>query len=185
MFVRLVVDVLQQFHHGQTALTEACDDKWARLVTMFLEMIEGCADISHRQAGTVIDSVLVLRQERLDGGVTVERGEEAVTWRHISRHLEDLERPHALTVHGVPHVGIVARAPVICLPILFPRRYHVEDGTRVVGIAVGGHPHRRIVVVRCLRNILNRYNRLDIVVIRLTKYITYDAAEGQDGGEHP
>ena len=87
--------------------------------------------------------------------MTVERREEPVAGRHIRRHLVDL-RAHVLAVCGVPNVGIVAfdHLTIYYLTTVFlPRRYDVEDvGPRAVGVAVGGHPHHRVVVLGYLRN---------------------------------
>ena len=101
--VGLVVDMLQQFHHGQTALAEACDDKWTALVTLRLEKVESRADIVHRQSGALIDGILAVRHERLDGRMAIEGCEEPVTGRHIGRHLLHFQVGHVGAVLGVPH----------------------------------------------------------------------------------
>ena len=149
-------------------------------------MVEGLADIIHRQTCPIIDRVLVLRQERLDGRVTIERSEESVAWRHILFHLIDFQRPHALTMHRVPYIGIEAYAPIVRCPVLLPRRDHVEDvGARAVGVAVSRHPHRRIIVVWCLGDIFCLHTRRGVIMIRWVTHIPHRTADYQDGGNHP
>ena len=134
-------------------------------------MVESCADVTHRQPRAIHDCILVLCHPGLHGGVTVERGEELITRRHIRCHLLNFQVIHALAMHGIPNVCIMAYPAILRRPVFLPRRYDVEDvGSRVVVIAIGRHPHRCVVVVGCLRNkrcllILAR----SIVIIRRTR----------------
>jgi len=180
-------DVLQQFHHGQTSLAEACDDERTSLVTLRLEKVEGRAHIFHRQAGALIDGILAVGHERLDGRMAIIRSIEPVARRHVGRHFLHLQVGHVGAVLGVPHVGVVAHLAVRCRPVVLPRRDHIENvGSRAVCVTVRRNPHRRVAVVRSLWDIL----ALDllsrrIIIVRRTRCKRCRAADSEDGGEHP
>ena len=164
--------MLQQLYHCQSALAETCDDEWTALVATGLEVIEGCADIGHSQAGALIDGILVLSEEGIDGGVAIKRRIEAIAGRHIGCHLIDLERAHVLAMKGIPHIGIMAGTPQAVLPIFLPRRDHVEDiGACAVGIAISGDPHGGVIIVGRLRD--EYFRRLiGIRLVRGTRHRT-------------
>ena len=162
--------MLQQFHHGQTTLTEARDNERTTLVALSLEVVEGCADVANRKSGTILDCDFVLSHPGLHGGVAIERREEAVARRHIRHHLVDLQIAHVLAMLVVPHVGIVAYPSILRRPVFLPRRYDVEDvGSRAIGVAISGHPHGRVLCVITLRR--TRCKR--------------GCTTKQDGGYHP
>ena len=185
--VGLVVDVLQQFHHGQTALAEACEDERARLVTLRLKEVEGRAHVIHRQTGTLIDGVLAVGHERLDGRVAIERRIEAVAGRHIGRHLLHLQVSHVGAVLWVPHVGVVAYLTIRSRPVVLPRRNNVEHvGSRAVRVAVCRNPHRGVAIVRSLWDIPALY-RLPrrIIVVRRTRCKRRRTADCEYEGYQP
>ena len=185
--VGLVVDVLQKFHYCQTALAEACDDERSRLVALRLEEVEGLAHIVHRQSGALIDGVLAVCHERLDGRVAIEGCEEPVAGRHIGRHLLHLQVGHVGAVLGVPHVGVVAYLAVCCRPVVLPRRNDVEHvGSRAVRVAVFHNPHRRVAIVRSQWHIQALY-RLPrrVIVVHRTRCKRRCAEYGEDNGYQP
>ena len=180
--------MLQQFHNSQASLTEAREDERTRLVTLGLKEVESLADIAHRQAGTLIDGVLAVRHECLDGRVAIEGSEEAVARRHIGCHLLQFQVSHVGAMLWVPHIGIVADATVFCRPVVLPRRDHVEHiGSRAVRIAVGSHPHCRVRVIWSQGNVLLRNEVLlrRIIVVRRTICKRYRAAYDECDGKHP
>ena len=76
--VGLVIDVLQQFHHSHTSLAETCEDERTALVPLLLEVVEGFANIVHRETCATKDGVFVHRYKSVDGRMSVERCIETI-----------------------------------------------------------------------------------------------------------
>ena len=142
--IGFIVHVFQQFHNSQPSLTEASDDERALLVAMSLEMVEGLADILHRQSGSMIDGIFILCFEGFNRCMTIERCIETVAWGHVGSYAIYLYG-HTLAMRGVPHVGVVTDRAICCHPIFFPRRDHIKHiGTCSLQVAVLRYPHGRV-----------------------------------------
>lgn len=147
VLIRLVVHVFEQFDHGHSTLAKTCEDERTYGVAVVLEGVEGLLHIVHGQTGTVTDGVVVLGHPAVYGGVAVERCIEIVAVGHVGCYFVHFGA-HTLTVSRVPHVGIVADASVVSLPVGFPRRDDVEDvGSCTVAVVLRHHPHGAVGVV--------------------------------------
>ena len=155
-----IIHMLKQLNDGHSALTEARQDNRTTGIAHSEELIEGSADISHRQLGAKGDCIIVLRDESVNCGMSVVRRKEAVTWPHIGLHLVYLPS-HMLAMAGISDVGVVAQLAVLSHPIFFPGRYNVENISSTIGrILIGSYPHRGIPVVGFLRDIAYPNTRL-------------------------
>ena len=63
----LVIDMFQQFHHSHASLAETCEDEGTALVPLLLEVVEGFANIVHRETCATTDGVFVHRYKSVDG----------------------------------------------------------------------------------------------------------------------